>query len=304
MPATTLLPIGAIAVSIVAYYYPALLSDQGGLIVPLLGLVMLGMGMTLTPRNFFEILKRPRLIAVGTGLQFLLMPLLGWLLSEIAGLPPELVIGLVLVGACPGGTASNVICYLARGDVALSITLTTVSTLVSVVLTPVMTWLYLGQMIAVPVVEMMSNIFRIILLPVCVGVCINYCFHNILHGVRKLFPYISVIAIILIIGIIVARTGEQLSLLALPLLAVIFWHNLLGMCGGYYAGRLLGYKRRVCRTLAIEVGMQNSGMAIALVQLDKFPVLAALPGALFSIWHNISGSILASVWARRSPRPG
>lgn len=299
MIATTLFPIGAVCISILAYWYPQSLSGLGDLIIPLLGVVMLGMGMTLTPDNFINICRRPRIIALGTGLQFLLMPLIAWLVSLFLGLPLELMIGMVLVGSCPGGTASNVICYLARGDVALSITLTTVSTLLAVVMTPVLTWIYLGQSIPVPVVDMMFNIFKIILLPVLIGVYINYHFHSKLHGIKKVFPYLSVLAIILIIGIIVARTQAQLTLVALPLITAIFWHNILGMCGGYYAAKLFGYEDRVCRTLAIEVGMQNSGLAVALAHLAKFPALATLPGALFSIWHNITGSILAGIWSKR-----
>ncbi|MCY4042845.1 MAG: bile acid:sodium symporter family protein [Candidatus Dadabacteria bacterium] len=302
MSATALLPAGAVAVSAVAYFYPALMSGLGGLIVPLLGVVMLGMGMTLSPADFVEIARRPRPVAAGACLQFLLMPLLAWIAGSLAGLPPELVVGIVLVGACPGGTASNVICYLARGDVALSIALTTVSTVASVFLTPFLTWLYAGQTVAVPVWDMMFNIARIVLLPVCAGVLINHRFGDRLAAARRFFPYLSVAAIILIIGIVVSKTGARLKIAAPPLIAAVCLHNLLGLSCGYYAGKLLGYNRRVCRTFAIEVGMQNSGLAIALAHLAKFPALAALPGAVFSVWHNVSGSVVAAVWERSASR--
>ncbi len=282
MPATLLFPLGAIAVSILSVLYPNILSPHKSAIVPLLGVVMLGMGMTLRPENFLEILKRPRLIGIGVGLQFLLMPLIAFSVSHLFGLSEALIVGMVLVGASPGGTASNVICYLARGDLALSISLTTVSTTLAVLFTPILTWLYVGQSVAVPIIDMMFNIFKIILLPVSVGVLINHYFGKHLHFVKHAFPFVSVIAIILIIGIIVA----------------IFWHNALGLAGGYYFSKMMGLDERQRRTIAIEVGMQNSGLAVALAQA-YFPAIAALPGAFFSIWHNITGSILAGIWTRK-----
>lgn len=297
MPATLFFPLGAIAVSILSIIHPGILASYEMAIVPLLGLVMLGMGMTLRPQNFLEILKRPRVIAIGVGLQFLLMPLIAFLVSVMFALPQALLVGMVLLGSCPGGTASNVICYLARGDVALSISLTTVSTLLAVVFTPVLTWIYVGQIVPIPVLDMVLNIFKILVLPVTVGVLSNYYFGRYLHFVKNVFPYVSVSAIILIIGIIVALNHTQLFLVALPVIAAIFWHNALGLAGGYYVSKMMGLDERQRRTIAIEVGMQNSGLAVALAQA-YFPAIAALPGALFSIWHNITGSILASAWCR------
>ncbi len=297
MPATLFFPLGAIAVSVFSIFYPDSLSPYQKAIVPLLGVVMLGMGMTLRPENFREIARRPRLIAIGVGLQFLLMPLIAFLVSKLFGLPQALLVGMVLLGSCPGGTASNVICYLARGDVALSISLTTVSTLLAVLFTPVLTWVYVGQSIPVPVIDMMINISKIILVPVAVGVLCNYYFGRHLRFVKQVFPFVSVIAIILIIGIIVALNHAQIFLLALPVIAAVFWHNLLGLASGYYLSKIMGLDERQRRTVAIEVGMQNSGLAVALAQ-SYFPAITALPGALFSIWHNITGSILAGVWSR------
>lgn len=299
MPATTLFPIGAVVIAIIAYLFPGILSPLSNAIVPLLGVVMLGMGMTLRPENFRDILKRPRIILLGVGLQFLLMPFIAFVVGNLLGLPDTLLVGMVLVGSCPGGTASNVICYLARGDVALSITLTTISTVLSVVFTPILTWLYIGERVPVPVPNMMINIFLIILLPVTIGVLSNHYFHRYLHFVKHLFPYISMCAIILIIGIIVSLTRPDIPMMALPVLAAIFWHNILGLTGGYYLARLFGQNEKICRTIAIEVGMQNSGLGVELAQ-SYFSALAALPGALFSIWHNITGSILAGYWARKT----
>ena len=299
MPATTLFPIGAVLIAIISYVYPALLSPFGAAIMPLLGVVMLSMGMTLRPENFLDILTRPRVIALGIGLQFLLMPLFGFLVGNLLGLSETLLIGMVLVGSSPSGTASNVICYLAKADVALSITMTTLSTVLAVVLTPLLTWLYIGERVPVPVADMMLDIFLIILLPVTVGVLVNHYFNRHLHLVKHYFPYLSVVAIILIIGIIVAMTQPDLPKVALPVVAAVFWHNVLGLAGGYFLSRLFRQDEKTSRTIAIEVGMQNSGLAVALAQ-TYFTPLAALPGALFSIWHNITGSILAGYWARKT----
>ena len=298
MPATLFFPLGALAISVLSIFYPNILSPYKFAIVPLLGLVMLGMGMTLRPENFLEIVKRPRLVGIGVSLQFLLMPLIAFTVSRLFDLPEALLVGMVLVGSCPGGTASNVICYLARGDVALSISLTTVSTLLAVLFTPLLTWIYVGQSVAVPIFDMMFNIFKIILLPVSAGVLANYYLGRYLHLIKHAFPYISVIAIIIIIGIIVAQNHEHIFLLGIPVIAAIVWHNALGLAGGYYLAKVMGLNERQRRTIAIEVGMQNSGLAVALAQ-SYFPAIAALPGALFSIWHNITGSILASIWTRK-----
>jgi len=298
MSATFLFPLGAILVTVVSWLYPALLSPFADYIVPLLGVVMLGMGMTLRYENFIEILKRPGVISVGVILQFLLMPFFAYMVGTALGLEDDLLFGMILVGSCPGGTASNVICYLARGDVALSIMLTTVSTMLAVFFTPLLAWIYIGQRVPVPVVDMMLDIFRIILLPVAAGVLINHYFGQSLHIVKRLFPFISIVAIILIIGIIVALTQPQLHLVVLPVIAAVVWHNLLGLYAGYYISRWLGYDERVSRTIAIEVGMQNSGLGVALAQ-GYFSVMAALPGAVFSIWHNISGAIYAGYWTRK-----
>ena len=304
MNITTLFPLGAIAVSIFSFLYPAALLPLKGYIVPLLGLVMLGMGMSLRPHDFLNVIKQPKPVTLGVILQFTLMPFIAWLLSELLGLPLELALGMVLVGACPGGTASNIICYLAKGEVAVSITLTAVSTVLAVFLTPLLTWLYIGQKVPVPVADMMQNILTIILAPVTLGVLINYRFGNSIHALKRILPGLSALAVILIIGIIIANTREQLALLAAPVFIAVCLHNLCGLAAGYGLAWLCGCDARIRRTLAIEVGMQNSGLAIALVELTKFPLLAALPGALFSIWHNISGSILAARWGRAAlPQP-
>jgi len=213
----------------------------------------------------------------------------------VLNLPLELMVGLILVGACPGGTASNVMCFLSRGDVALSITLTAVSTILAVVFTPFITWLYIGQEVAVPIVSMMLTVFKIIVLPVFLGVIINRYLGEVIRPIKPFLPLFAMAAIILIIAIIVALNVQQLSQIALAITIAIMLHNSLGLLSGYWLAKALGYDERVCRTLAIEVGMQNSGLGVALAT-KYFSVMVALPSALFSIWHNISGSLLASYW--------
>ncbi|MES9990877.1 MAG: bile acid:sodium symporter family protein [Candidatus Thiodiazotropha sp.] len=296
---TRLFPLWALLFSLIAYGMPDPFIDLKPAIVPLLGVVMFGMGMTLTWQNFTAVLKRPQVIGLGVLLQYLLMPLLAWLIAELLALPPYLMAGLVLVGACPGGTASNVVCYLARGDVALSITLTTASTLLAIVATPLLTWLYVGQKVPVPVLSMLWSIFKIVLMPVALGVFINTLFGRRLSGLKHLFPLVSVAAIVVIIAIIVALNRGNLATMGMAVALAVILHNLLGLTAGYWLPRALGWDEPICRTLAIEVGMQNSGLGVALA-VKYFSAAAALPGALFSIWHNLTGSMLAGYWSRRN----
>ena len=296
---TGLFPLWALLGSLLAWVVPGWFAPLKPAIVPLLGLVMFGMGITLTGRDFMNVLRRPFPVLLGIAIQFLLMPFAAWALAVVASLPPQLTVGLILVGCSPGGTASNVICYLARGDVALSITLTTASTLLAVVATPLLTLFYAGETVPVPALEILFTVFKIIFLPVMLGVLANHFFHRALSPVCKVFPLLSVLSIVLIIMIIVALNHHSLANVASGLAAVVILHNLAGLLGGYWLPRWLGRDERECRTLAIEVGMQNSGLAVALA-VKYFSVTAALPGALFSIWHNLSGSLLAVIWRRRT----
>lgn len=296
---TSLFPLWVLLGVGLALWVPEAFTGLKAAIMPLLALVMFGMGITLTPADFAACARRPGVVGLGVALQYLIMPLAAWLLGLALGLPPELLVGLVLVGASPGGTASNVICYLARGDVALSITLTAVSTLLAVLLTPLLTLLYAGQTVAVPAAAMLLDVLKIVLLPVLGGVLLNRLAGARLAAVKHAFPLVSVIAIVLIIAIIVALNRPRLAeLSALVALAVVL-HNAAGLAGGYLVPRLLGLDTKIARTLAIEVGMQNSGLAVALA-VKYFGAAAALPGALFSVWHNLSGSLLAAFWARRA----
>ncbi len=295
---TSLFPLWAILLSAIAFLWPDLFTDMKPAIVPLLGVVMFGMGMTLSWSNFAEVLRRPKVIGIGVLLQFLVMPLAAWLIGSLLGRPLPLLVGLVLVGACPGGTASNVICYLARGDVALSITLTTCSTLLAVFATPALTWFYVGQQVPVPVWDMLWSVAKIVLLPVTLGVVVNGLVGTRLQQVKSLFPLLSVLAIVVIIAIVVALNQTRLANIGLSVALAVVLHNSVGLAGGYWLSRMLGWDERICRTIAIEVGMQNSGLGVALA-VKYFSAVAAVPGALFSIWHNLSGSMLASYWSRK-----
>ncbi len=294
---TRLFPFWALLLASIAWYLPEPFSRGKGLILPLLMVIMFGMGMTLTAADFRRVLQRPGVITLGVALQYSVMPLLALLLSRLLGLGPELTVGMVLVGASSGGTASNVITYLARGDVALSITLTMVSTLLAALLMPGLTWLYIGQLVPVPLEKMLLSVLQLVIAPVLLGVTINTLLGTKLRPLR-LFPLLSMSAIVIIIAIIVALNHDNLAHTGPLLLLAVALHNLGGMGFGYALARLLGHDTVTCRTLAIEVGMQNSGLSVALA-VKYFSAASALPGALFSIWHNLSGSLLASWWARR-----
>jgi BASS family bile acid:Na+ symporter len=270
-------------------------------IQPLLGLVMLGMGMTLAPADFRRVAERPAAVAIGVALQFAIMPLAGFALARALGLPPALAAGVVLVGACPGGTASNVVAWLARGDVALSVTLTTASTLLSPLATPALTALYAGTRVPVPAGAMLRDIAAIVVVPVAAGVALRALAGARLDRLARILPAFSVAAIVTIVAIVVAMNRGRLVEAAAPAALAVVLHNALGLALGWGAARALGRPEQEARTIAIEVGMQNSGLAAALAAAH-FPPAAALPGALFSVWHNLSGAALASWWSRRPPR--
>jgi len=290
-------PLWALLMSLLAWHSPHWFVPYKNAIVPLLALLMFGMGLTLTAADFGRVLHRPMIIGLGVFLQYAMMPLFAWVVARLLGLDPALTAGMVLVGASPGGTASNVICYLARGDVALSVTLTAVSTLLSIFLTPLLCLFYIDAVVAVPAQDMLLSIMKIVIAPVLLGVAVNRYAHRYLLPLQGWFPLMSVAAIVWIIAIIVALNQPRFGELGLLLVIAVAAHNALGLAAGYVAPRLLRYDPVICRTLAIEVGMQNSGLAVALA-IKFFAPVAALPGALFSIWHNLSGSLLAALWRR------
>lgn len=291
-------PILAVLFSAFACIFPKLLTPFGFMIVPLLGVIMLGMGTTLSLDDFARAVRRPRAVFLGMALQFLLMPLLAYGIGLALRLPKEQFIGLVMVGTVAGGTASNVIAYLAGGDVALSITMTACSTVAGIALTPLLSALYLSQTVQVPVWKMFQDILVVVAIPVGLGIVINrLCRKRYSELLAKICPVVSVVGIVLVIGIIVALNRENLrSCGPLVVLAVVL-HNGAGLAAGYALARLCRCDQKTAVTIAIEVGMQNSGLAVALAK-NFFDIGATLPGAIFSVWHNISGAIFAGIVQR------
>ncbi|MBN2704146.1 MAG: bile acid:sodium symporter family protein [Pontiellaceae bacterium] len=284
-----------------AMFQPALFVWSKPGISFLLGVIMFGMGITLRPENFREVLRRKRLVAVGAAAQFVCMPLLAFLLCSVFRVEKEVLLGFVLLGACPGGTASNVITYLARGNVALSVSMTTVSTLLSPLLTPLLVELYAGQKVDIPVLPMLLSICLMVLFPVAAGVLVRCCLSRISDRLLTVFPPLAILCISWIIAVVIGLNRERILDLPLLIAGLVIAHNLLGLGAGYLAGWISGADARDSRTIAIEVGMQNSGLGVALAtRLFTSMPLAALPGALFSLWHNLSGIAVAAWWQRRS----
>lgn len=294
----SLFPLWALLISLVAFFFSAPFASLESSIVPLLALVMFMMGLTLGKDDFVRIAKDPKPVLIGVVLQFLLMPILALTLANMLQLSNQLTIGMVLVGSCAGGTASNVICYLAKGDVALSISMTMTSTLTSVIATPLLCTFYLSETVNVDTWSMLFSILQMVFIPVLLGFALNYFFQDFVSRVESLIPTLSVIVILFIIAIVVALNSSRLLDVGLLTLIAVVLHNLSGLAGGFYVSRLLGLDLKQSQTIAIEVGMQNSGLGVALAT-QFFSATAALPGALFSVWHNISGSVLASIWGRK-----
>ena len=287
-------PAMALLLSVFACIRPGELASLGFLIVPLLGLIMLGMGTTLSPADFVAAAKRPRAVLIGLVLQFLLMPLLAYLIGRALQLPKEQFIGLVMVGTVAGGTASNVIAYLAGGVVALSITMTACSTLAGIVLTPLISSFYLGQTVHVPAWAMFKSILLVVALPVSLGLVINRLCRKHADTLAKICPLVSSFGIVLVIGIITSLNVSTLSQCGPLVFLAVILHNGSGLAAGYFSARLLRCDRKTAVTIAIEVGMQNSGLAVALAK-QFFGIASALPGAIFSVWHNLSGALFASL---------
>jgi len=266
----------------------------------LLAIVMFGMGLTLRPEDFEIVFSRPKDLLVGCASQFILMPLIAFLLTKLFNLPLELAVGVILVGTCPGGTSSNVMTYLAKGDVALSVAMTSVSTLLAPFLTPLLTLLYAGQRVDVNVAGMFISIIKIVIIPIGLGLIISKFWGRFTSQLTKILPLVSVTAIVMIVASVVAANSARILTSGLLIVTVVILHNMLGYGTGYLVGRLLKMPSPKRNAIAIEVGMQNSGLATSLsaTHFAQYP-LATIPGAVFSVWHNISGSIVANIMAAR-----
>ena len=266
----------------------------------LLMIVMFGMGLTLKFEDFKVVFTRPKDIIIGAIAQFTIMPLLAFLLSMIFKLPTELAVGVILVGTCPGGTSSNVMTYLAKGDVALSVGMTSVSTILAPFATPLLTLLYAGQRVNVNAVNMFISIVQVVIIPIGLGFIINRFFHKFTSHIKEILPLISVLAIVSIVAAIVSANSSRLMQVGYLIIIVVALHNCLGYLLGFIIGKLLRLDNSKCKAISIEVGMQNSGLAtsLAATHFASMP-LATVPGAIFSVWHNISGSIVANIMASK-----
>ena len=266
---------------------------------PMLGVIMFGMGLTLSLQDCRVVLSRPKDILIGCLAQFTVMPLLAMGLSWLFSLPQELALGVILVGCCPGGTASNVITYLAKGDLALSVGMTAASTLLALLLTPLLVWLMAGTMVEVDTVGMLLSIVYVVIAPIVIGLLCQRFLPKVTQSVVPYLPAFSSLAIALVVGIIVSHNADRLLVGGLVVVGVVMLHNLCGLGFGYLIGRLLGLAEPKKRALSIEVGMQNSGLASSLATLHfaAYP-LATIPGAIFSVWHNISGAAVAFLYRK------
>lgn len=288
-------------VSVLAVVYPPSLTWVGPWISIMLGIVMFGMGMTLKFEDFRILAKRPWEVFLGALAQFTIMPAAAWLLVKVFNLSPELAIGVILVGTCPGGTASNVITYLAKGDVALSVAMTMTTTLLAPIVTPCLTWFLAGAWVDISLTKMMISIAQMVLAPVILGLLMNELCGSFVKKVMPVLPLVSVITIVLLVGGVVALSSSKLLTHGLLIAGVVVCHNVLGLTCGYLFGKVFHLTDAKVRALSIEVGMQNSGLAASLA-LMYFSPAAAIPGAIFSVWHNISGSIVANYYTRKDAK--
>lgn len=284
-----------------ALWMPELFVWLKGYIPWMLGIIMLGMGMTMSLQDFQGILRYPKAVLIGVVAQFVVMPGLAFLLCQLFQLPSEIAIGVILVGCCPGGTASNVITYMARGNIALSVACTSVSTLLAPLLTPAIFYLLASQWIQIDAMSMFVSILQVILFPIVIGLLLRRFFARQVNRYIEVMPLISVVAIVAIVAAIIGASKAAILQSGALILAVVMLHNGLGFLIGYWASRWLMLSDYDSKAIAIEVGMQNSGLGVALatVHFAASPI-TAVPSAIFSLWHNISGAMLATYWARQS----
>lgn len=290
--------IWALVSAILGFLFPEFFASLAFLIVPILGIIMFGMGMTLKTSDFLEIVKRPKPVIIGLLAQFTLMPLIAYLLTVVFQLDPLIAVGVILVGCCPGGTSSNVITFLAKGDVALSVAITSISTLLAPFLTPLLLQLFAGQLIDIDLLNMMMTITKIVILPILLGIIVHKFLGDKIEAAITILPMISVLGISIIIAAVVAVSKATILDSGVLVFIVVALHNMLGYTLGYLIARFLGFTEMQRRAIMIEVGMQNSGLGAALASTYFNPV-AALPSAIFSVWHNFSGALVANIFAKR-----
>ena len=290
-----------------ALAFPEPFREIGGfqlkkLIVPLLQIIMLGMGTTMSLKDFEGVIQQPRAVFIGVACHFLIMPLLGFTLANTFDFPPEIAAGVVLIGCSPSGLASNVMCFIAKANVPLSITVTTTSTLLAPFVMPALMKLLAGQFIEISFLKMMIEIIQIVILPVVVGLILNRIFHKSAVVINRVMPLISMGGIVLIVAIITAAGRDSLLAVGWTLALCVLIHNLSGFTLGYWTARIFGMDEQSCRTVALEVGLQNGGLASGIaVQMGKVATVGLAP-ALFGPIMNTTGSLLATYWSQNPPK--
>lgn len=289
-----------ILVAFIAFLTPSTFVFLGSYITILLGVVMFGMGLTLKPVDFKIVLTNPLPVIVGVIAQFTVMPLVAFSLAYALKLPPELAAGLVLLGSVPGGTASNVMVYLAKGNVALSVAMTSLSTMMAPIMTPFLLYLLAGQWLPVDPIAMFTSIFQVIIVPIVLGFIVQRFLPTVVEKGISVIPLISVTAILIIVSAVTAANAANVLSTGFIVFIAVFLHNSFGLLLGYVIARFMGLSENDRRAIAIEVGMQNSGLGVALATAHFSP-LAALPSVWGAIWHNISGPIIATFWANKTP---
>lgn len=284
----------------IAMYQPSLFTWLLPFIPFILGIIMFGMGMTMTLNDFKEVLRYPKAVWIGVFAHFLIMPLVAYALCKIFALPQEIAIGVLLVGCCPSGTASNVITYMAKGNTPLSVACSCVSTCIAPILTPAIFYLLASEWIQIDALSMFSSILQVVLVPIVLGLIVRTIFKSKIDYYLQVMPIISVVAIVAIVAAIIGGNKAQILTSGALILLVVILHNGFGYLFGYWAGRLFKLSYADNKAIAIEVGMQNSGLGVALaaVHFAASPI-TAVPSAIFSLWHNISGPALATYWASR-----
>jgi BASS family bile acid:Na+ symporter len=299
--ASTYFVVWVLVFAAVALVVPSTFTWIAPYITPLLGIIMLGMGLTLRPADLKRIIERPRDVAIGAVTQWVVMPLAAWGVTIALDLPPALALGVILVGAAPGGTASNVMTYLGRGDVALSVTITSVTTLAAPIVMPAWVLALAGEQLQVTFMDLFVSIVQVVLIPVLTGfvlrVALDRSAPRVAAAGLNIFPAISVVAIVAIVAAVVGLNAETILTAAAAVIVAVIAHNAIGLGAGYGVGRAAGMTDDRVRACTFEVGLQNSGLAVALATAF-FEPLAALPAALFSVWHNITGPALATYFMR------
>ncbi len=295
---TKLFPVWVILFAAVAFLSPDPFKPLGKYVPYLLGLIMLGMGLTMSLADFKLVLTRPKDVLYGVALRCLIMPGIAFSVAKLLDLPPSLAAGLILVGACPSGTASNVMTFIAKGDTALSVTVSSINTILAPLLTPYIFLFFAGTLIPIDAGALLFDILKIVLFPISIGILLRMFAGEFVERIAQLIPFVSVVSIIAIIAIVVGLSAAKLATVAGIAFAAVALHNGLGLALGYGTSRAVGINHRKAKAICFEIGMENSGLAVALAIAHLDPI-AAIPGAIFSVWHNFTGSLLAGYWGAR-----